>query len=106
MNAHELIPILHKCASYCLWCADNCLDEDNLQNMVDCIRTDKACAETCLAAANLLSMRAENAAEAVALCKDICEKCADECGNHDHDHCKECAKSCRECAEACGNYKG
>ncbi len=106
MNAHDLIPILQKCASYCHYCADQCLDEDNLQKMVKCIRTDRACAETCNATANLLSMRADNAADFVKLCKEICEKCADECEQHDHKHCKDCAEACRECAEACGNYNG
>lgn len=104
MNDHKLIQHLQKCASYCLWCSDKCLDEDNLSNMIDCIRTDRTCAETCNAAANLLSMQAPNASELVKLCQDICEKCADECSKHDHHHCKECAEACRECAKACAEY--
>ncbi|MEO7522912.1 MAG: four-helix bundle copper-binding protein, partial [Ferruginibacter sp.] len=34
-------------------------------------------------------------------CIELCEACAEECGGHEHDHCKACAKACAECAEAC-----
>lgn len=72
--------------------------------MVPCIRTDRACAEMCTATANLLSMRADPATDMVKLCREICERCAEECEKHTHDHCVECAKVCRSCAEACRAY--
>jgi hypothetical protein len=31
----------------------------------------------------------------------MCEDCADECEQHDHDHCQVCAEVLRECAESC-----
>ncbi|WP_278364834.1 four-helix bundle copper-binding protein, partial [Acinetobacter schindleri] len=27
--------------------------------------------------------------------------CAEECGQHQDDHCLQCAKACRRCAEEC-----
>jgi hypothetical protein len=33
----------------------------------------------------------------------MCEQCAAECEQHDHEHCKLCAQICRECAEDCRN---
>jgi flavoprotein len=35
------------------------------------------------------------------LCVEMCERCADECEKHPHDHYKACALACRKCAELC-----
>ncbi|WP_246126027.1 four-helix bundle copper-binding protein [Bizionia myxarmorum] len=34
----------------------------------------------------------------------MCEWCAKQCSQHDHDHCQVCAASCLACAEACNEY--
>ena len=39
--------------------------------------------------------------ELLELCARMCEACAAECEQHDHEHCKLCAQICRECAEDC-----
>jgi hypothetical protein len=31
----------------------------------------------------------------------VCEWCAEQCGAHNHDHCRRCAESCRVCAAEC-----
>jgi hypothetical protein len=36
-----------------------------------------------------------------ALCAEVCQACADECGRHDVDHCQQCAEACRLCAAEC-----
>ncbi|WP_419581559.1 four-helix bundle copper-binding protein [Stieleria magnilauensis] len=35
------------------------------------------------------------------MCAEICKWCADQCGQHDHDHCKRCAEACRKCVKEC-----
>lgn len=72
--------------------------------MTECIRTDRDCADVCSLALKLVARGSDKAGELLELCANMCEDCAEECGNHDHDHCQECAKACRECAEACRNY--
>ena len=47
MRNEKLISALGNCINHCNYCADACLDEDNVKMMVDCIRTDRVCAEVC-----------------------------------------------------------
>ncbi|WP_390176068.1 four-helix bundle copper-binding protein [Mariniblastus fucicola] len=35
------------------------------------------------------------------MCAGACDWCAEQCGAHDHEHCKRCAESCRKCADEC-----
>lgn len=104
MKNEDLIKALQKCARECINCATKCLDEDNLQKMVPCIRTDHECAEICSATAKVLAMNGSKAASMVKTCESICRECAEECDKHEHQHCKDCAKACRECAEACTKF--
>jgi len=91
------------CSLFCSSCADACLAES--MNMSQCIRTCLDCSDICTSAAHLL-VRQTGRNEAilraqVELCIEACERCAAECGSHDHDHCRLCATMCRECAEDC-----
>ncbi|WP_369427823.1 four-helix bundle copper-binding protein [Membranihabitans maritimus] len=104
MENLDLIKILNDCAAHCNYCADACLDEDDPRKMIDCIRTDRACAVICTATANLLSTNFSDIRALINYCSDICKKCAQECEMHDNQHCKECAASCRECSDACLSY--
>ncbi len=101
MKNSELVKILNECAMACNHCADACLDEDNVSHMVDCIRTDRACAETCSTTAKLMSMSFGPLDELLKFCTRLCGACADECEKHEHAHCQHCAKACRNCQEAC-----
>lgn len=106
MNNQNLIQKLQQCAATCLYCADACLDEENVKMMVRCIRLDRDCAEICTATANFLSRNSQNAGGLIRLCADICRQCGQECQKHQSDHCQQCAKACFECAEACSQYAG
>jgi len=99
-----MIQVLHNCAAYCQRCANACLGEEDVKKMVNCIRNNRECAELCLTAASLLAMDASHAREVVQLCAKVCRACAEECGKHDDEHCKDCAKACRECAEAYARF--
>ena len=98
----ELIERLSECAVVCNYCADQCLNEtEMLEKMVECIRLDRDCAEVCQTTANLLSRNSSNAEPLIAICEDLCRRCAEECEKHETRHCEECAKACRACEEAC-----
>lgn len=104
MENINLIKILSNCIASCNHCADACLDEDNIPMMVDCIRTDRACAEICRTTMYLLSSNYKDIQDMIAYCYKTCMKCAEECERHSMAHCQQCAKACRECASACKAY--
>ena len=106
MKNSELIQILNECAAKCNHCADACLDEQDIKMMVKCIRLDRICAATCEATAKILAANSagEHAQGLVKFCREICEKCADECEKHEMKHCQDCADACRECAAACSAF--
>lgn len=103
MKNAALLDSLSKCINYCNYCADSCLREDNVKEMADCIRTDWVCASVCSATADVLATNYP-AEVLVGYCKEICERCADECRKHTAAHCQECAQACEECARACEDY--
>lgn len=104
MRNSELIHALGNCINHCNYCADACLSGDNVKNMVDCIRTDRVCAEVCSTLNQLLATSYDDVDDLVRYCIKVCERCAEECGKHNDDHCQQCAKACRNCVEACKNY--
>lgn len=106
MRNKELINEFYKCAAACSYCADACLDEDNVKMMVPCIRLDKVCAATCIATAQSLAvdLDKEHVRGLVAYCKEICQKCGDECSKHETQHCKDCADACKKCVQACEKF--
>ncbi|HLW14588.1 MAG TPA: four-helix bundle copper-binding protein [Flavobacteriaceae bacterium] len=104
MKNSKLMEALNNCIVHCNYCADACLDEKDVKMMINCIRTDRACAEICNTTLNLLSSNYADAKDMVAYCYKTCLKCAEECAKHDAKHCKDCAEACRKCAEACKAY--
>lgn len=44
---------LTQCALMCEYCADACLDEDDVSDLKECIRKDKECADVCWALSSL-----------------------------------------------------
>ena len=97
----DLIQKLLACVASCENCATSCLGEDNVKMMAGCIKLDRDCADMCALAARLLQRDSEIALQFLLLCEEICRKCAEECGRHEHEHCKQCAADCMACAEAC-----
>lgn len=105
MKEHqEFIQKLALCAASCEYCSDQCLNEDNIAKMVECIRLDHDCADSCHQAINFVARGSKHAQEAVKFCHDLCKACGDECEKHEMDHCQACAKACRACEKACESY--
>jgi|SRR5690606_15886012 len=100
-NSKDLMHKLANCLTACENCADACLHENNVQEMISCIKTDRDCAEICNTTLRLVARNSNNVKNMLNLCADMCRKCAEECEKHDMMHCKECAAACRECEKAC-----
>lgn len=99
---HRCLEACIECWIACEMCSDACLDEENTDMMVRCIRLDRDCADACRMAAAVMVRGGEKAEEVCRLCAELCEACAEECEKHTgHDHCRMCAEACRRCAEEC-----
>ena len=94
------------CAQTCTACANACLAEPHVQDLVRCIRHNLHCADLCDTTGRLMS-RQENPELARAIlqaCILACRLCAEECARHtDMEHCRVCAEACRQCELACQN---
>lgn len=103
----ECITACFECSQTCTACADACLGEDMVAELVTCIRTNLDCADICATTGNVLSRHTGydvNVTRAVLeACATACKACSDECGQHSqmHGHCAVCAESCRRCEQAC-----
>lgn len=72
--------------------------------MAQCIRLDRVCAEVCSTVNQILITDYDNVQGLLDYCIEVCNECADECEQHEHQHCQDCAKACRECVKACEQY--
>ena len=101
------IDALSDCVQACN--ADNAADlgEQNVTEMVTCIRLCLDCVDVCTATAGVVSRLAEYDANVVRplleACVAICKSCGDECERHapHFQHCRVCAEACRRCEQAC-----
>lgn len=82
----------------CEWCADACLDESG---MAECVRLCRDVVDIASLHSHLTARNSPHSSELAELCASICEACAEECAQHEHDHCQACADILPECAEAC-----
>ena len=105
----ECISVCFLCSQTCTACADACLSEDMVADLVKCIRTDLDCADLCATTGNILSRHTgydANLTRAVLeACRTACKACAEECERHAgmHEHCRICAEICRRCEAACAD---
>jgi uncharacterized membrane protein len=101
------IDALSDCAQACRADVDDDLGEQNLSDMVLCVRLCLDCADICTAAIGVISRQtARDASVARPLleaCAAACKSCGDECERHAqmHAHCRVCAEACRRCEQAC-----
>jgi hypothetical protein len=101
------IDAISDCAQACVTDTDADLGEQNVSEMVRCIRLCLDCADVCTATVGVTSRPAESDAEVtrplLQACVAICKSCGDECERHAHmhEHCRICAEACRRCERAC-----
>jgi hypothetical protein len=91
----------------CATCADACLEEDDVADLVQCIRLLLDCSDICDATGRLIARagrRDERTLEAMLeACARVCRACGAECAGHAETmrHCRVCADMCGRCAVAC-----
>jgi Domain of Unknown Function (DUF326) len=100
------IDAISDCAQACQADTDADLSEQNLAEMVTCIRLCLDCTDICAATGAILSRLAgyDPAVTRPLLqsCIAICKSCGDECEQHAHmPHCRICTEACRRCERAC-----
>jgi hypothetical protein len=101
------IEALMTCSQVCSSCADACLAESMVGDLVRCIRLNLDCSDVCMATSRLLTRQTEPnwqlVREQLVSCITACQVCGDECERHAdmHEHCRFCAEHCRHCAESC-----
>ena len=102
-----ILEALNDCAQACVADSDCDLGEQNVIDMVTCIRLCLDCADVCTATAAVLSRQAEYdpivTEPFLGVCAAVCKSCNDECERHArmHEHCRMCAEACRRCEQAC-----
>jgi hypothetical protein len=93
------------CELTCTSCADACLAEEHVQELVRCIRLNLDCADMCGATGRVLTRQTSSeprlARSMLEACAQACRVCAEECERHDREHCRVCAEACRRCEQAC-----
>lgn len=77
-------------ANACEWCAAQCLDEG--PQMAECIRLCRDVADLARMNTQLLTRDSAFGPEAAEVFVAAAEACADECAQHSHKHCQECAE--------------
>jgi uncharacterized membrane protein len=101
------VDALSDCAQACAADVTADLSEQNVTEMVRCIRLCLDCTDICTAALGVLSRQAEYDASVtrplLEACAAICRSCGDECERHArmHEHCRICGEACRRCEQAC-----
>jgi hypothetical protein len=101
------IDALSDCAQACIADADDDLHEQNLAEMVTCIRLCWDCADVCTATLGVVTRQTAYDASVtkplLEACIAVCKSCGDECQQHarHHQHCGVCEQACRRCEQAC-----
>ena len=98
---------LDECAQACVADADADLAEQNVTEMVRCIRLCLDCVDVCTAGIGVLSRQTDPDPAIIkpllGTCVATCASCGDECERHaqHHEHCRICLEACRRCELAC-----
>ena len=101
------IDALKDCAQACTADAADDLSEQNVTELVKCIRLCLDCADVCTATLGVTSRLTEYDANVtkplLEACAATCKSCGDECERHAHmhEHCRVCAEACRRCERDC-----
>ena len=106
------IDALSDCAQACVADTDADLSEQNVTEMITCIRLCLDCTDVCTATLGVVSRQTASDAAVTGplleVCIAICTSCGDECERpaRPHPHCRVCAEACRRCEQACRGLLG
>jgi hypothetical protein len=93
------------CAATCTSCADACLGEPDVPEMVRCVRLNLDCADVCDATGRVVTRQTEPDLGVVRAAVEACIVACRACDRHaaHHDHCRVCAEVCRSCEQSCSD---
>lgn len=97
-NEKDCIAACDACATDCSHCFAHMSGQASPNACPSCC---VECAAICRLTSDAIARHSPFAKQLAALCAEICDWCAAECGAHEMEHCKTCAASCTRCAEAC-----
>jgi uncharacterized membrane protein len=106
------IDALSDCAEACIADTEADLNEQDLAEMVRCIRLCLNCADVCAATMAVVTRQAAYDPNVtrplLEACIAICNSCGDECARHAPHmaHCRVCEQACRRCEQACRELLG
>ena len=100
MNQDKSIEICNACVESCEVCITSCL-VSNPSKMSGCIQACRDCSDICNMTVRFISRNSKYANRLALLCAVVSDLCARECGKHDDDDCKKCAKACKRCSAEC-----
>ena len=101
------IGAISDCAQACISDTVADLSEQNLAEMVKCIRLCLDCTDVCTATLGVVSRQTHSnpaiTRPLLEACVAVCKSCGDECARHapHHEHCRVCEQACRRCEQAC-----
>jgi hypothetical protein len=107
-----VIDALSDCAQACAADADADLSEQNLAEMVRCIRLCLDCTDVCTATLGVVSRQTDYDPIITRALPEACvatyKSCGDECARHapHYEHCRVCEQACRRCEQACRELLG
>ena len=94
----ECIDACYQCLVDCQVCLTAMAGKESKN---DCPNCCVECIDACYACIKSMAADSKWAEEYCRICAAICDWCAKQCVEHDHEHCQKCAASCRKCAELC-----
>ena len=100
------------CVEACERCLTACLEmgasDGKGHDMTACMKLCRDCADFCMMCGRLDARGSAFSMQFMALCADVCDACAAECGKHaaHHTHCRVCVEACRACAAECRQMAG
>lgn len=100
-NTQECIDNCTECGRVCLETVIWCLQQGGDHAAPSHIRLLLDCAEICRTSADFMIRGSDFHAQTCGLCADICERCAESCGEMEGETMRRCAEVCRRCVESC-----
>lgn len=83
----------------CAWCADQCIQMAD-PNMLQCIEYCEDVQEIGEAGHVLLARNSQHSIPALQTLQQAMQACADECRQHNHAHCQDCAQTLDQTIQA------
>ena len=99
-NERECIENCVRAAEVCEWCADECLGGEGME---ECARLCRDVADVASLNARFMARDSNYSTQLAEVCAGVSEECAEECEQHDDDHCQICADVLEDCVESCRN---